>query len=191
MDEAGSLELERVVAAARDALTDEMVARVAQTAADGLDLIDRVNRAGIAGALPALKALVESGDLERLVALARTYGAAQDALTDEMVARLAQAAGGALALVDRMERAGVVELLGRLEHLAASGAFGRLDDLVRRFNQALALVERVDDALAAADRAPAAAGAGGLGGLWQLLRDAEAQESLRYMLALGRGLRRR
>ena len=190
MGDLNSLELEQVVIAAGDALTDEMVARLAQTASDGLDLIDGVTRAGLAGALPALKALIESGDLEGLVALARAFGAAQDALTDEMVARLAQTAGGMLVLVDRLERAGVLELVGRLEHLAASGTFGRLDDLVRRFNQALALVERADEALVAADHAPAAKGSGGLGGLWQLLREAEAQESLRYMIALGRGLRR-
>jgi hypothetical protein len=189
MDVADSLELERVAAAARDALTDEIVARVAQTAADGLDLVDRANRAGLARALPALAALVDTGDLDRLVALARTYGAAQDALTDEMVARLADTVGGALALLDRLERAGVVELIARLDALAQSGALGRLDDLVRRFNQALDLVERVDGALRAAELT--SAGGAGLGGLWQLLREQDTQDSLRYVLALGRGLRRR
>jgi uncharacterized protein YjgD (DUF1641 family) len=188
---ASSLELEEVAIAARDALTDEMVARLAQTASDGLDLIDRANRAGIAGALPALKALVENGDLERLTALARVFGAAEDALTDEMVARLGQTAGGVLALVDRLDRAGGCELLARLEHLAESGAFGRLEDLVRRFNQALALIERVDAALAAADRAPPAPNTGGLQGLWQLLRDPETQAGMRYMMEFGRGLRQR
>lgn len=188
MEAVDALELERVAEAARDALTDEIVARVAQTAADGLDLIDRVNRAGIGRALPALTALIESGDLDRLVALARTFGAAQDAVTDEMVARLAQIAGGALALVDRLERAGAVELVARVEHLASSGAFGRLEDLVGRFNQALDLVARADSALTAAERAPR--GADGLGGLWQLLRERETLDTLRYLLALGRGLRR-
>jgi len=38
MDANDALELERVTAAARDALTDEMVSRLSATAADGIDL---------------------------------------------------------------------------------------------------------------------------------------------------------
>src|SRR5690349_17776234 len=115
MDEAQALELERVVAAARDSMTDEMVSRLSATVAEGMDLLDKVNRSGVSGALPAISQLVANGDLERLVALARTYGAAQDAMTDEMVTRLAGTAAESLSLMDRLNRAGLDRLVGSIE----------------------------------------------------------------------------
>ena len=41
------LELERVVAAARDAMTDDMVGRLSQAVGDSLALLDEVNRSGL------------------------------------------------------------------------------------------------------------------------------------------------
>jgi uncharacterized protein YjgD (DUF1641 family) len=174
MDESQAFELERVVAAARDSLTDEMVSRLSATVADGMDLLDRVNRSGVSGALPAISQLVANGDLERLVALARTYGAAQDAMTDEMVSRLAETVAESLSLIDRMNRAGLDRLVGSLERLAV-------------------VLERTMGALEAANKemkAQPAAG-GGLGGLWQLMRAPESQESLRFLLAFAREFRKR
>ena len=127
MDANDALELERLTAAARDALTDEMVSRLSATAADGIDLLDQINRSGVGKALPALAQLVANGDLDRLVALARTYGAAQDAMTDEMVSRMAETMGASLSLMDRLNRAGVDRLVGMLERLASSGALERLE----------------------------------------------------------------
>jgi len=173
MDESQALELERVVAAARDSLTDEMVTRLSATVADGMDLLDKVNRSGVSGALPAISQLVANGDLERLVALARTYGAAQDSLTDEMVGRLAETAAESLSLMDRLSRAGLDRLVGSIERLAV-------------------VLEQTMGALDAAKR-DAAAGpklAGGLGGLWHLMRDPESQESLRFLLAFAREFRK-
>ena len=54
-----NVEVERVVAAASDAMTDEMVTRLAATAGDAVELIDQVNRAGLARAIPALAQMVE------------------------------------------------------------------------------------------------------------------------------------
>ena len=88
--------------AADDALTDDMVARLAATAAEGMDLIDDVNRSGMKRALPAIAELVENGDLERLVRLARVFGSAEDALTDEMIARLSETAAGGMDLLDQV-----------------------------------------------------------------------------------------
>ncbi len=65
---------------------------IAHTASEGMDLLDEVNRSGVKKALPALAALVENGDLDRLVRLARVYGAAEDALTDDIVGRVADTA---------------------------------------------------------------------------------------------------
>ena len=165
MDANDALELERLAAAGRDSLTDEMVGRLSATAADGMDLLDQVNRSGVGKALPALAQLVANGDLDRLVALARTYGAAQDAMTDEIVTRMADTMGASVSLMDRLNRAGVDRLIG--------------------------LLERVVGALEAANRETSEkpAAAGGFGGLWQLMRDPENQEALRFMLALGRGMR--
>ncbi|MFO1363524.1 MAG: hypothetical protein U1F45_13775 [Burkholderiales bacterium] len=173
MDQAQALELERVVAAARDSLTDEMVGRLSATAAEGMDLLDKVNRSGVAGALPAISQLVANGDLERLVHLARTYGAAQDSLTDEMVARLAGTAAESLALMDRLNRAGLDRLVGSIERLAD-------------------VLERTLGALEAANRTMSGepAATGGMGGAWSLLRQAENQETLRFLLAFGRAFRK-
>jgi uncharacterized protein YjgD (DUF1641 family) len=172
MDESQALELERLVAAGRDALTDEMVGRLSATAADGMDLLDKVNRSGVAAALPALAQLVANGDLDRLVHLARAYGAAQDAMTDEMVSRLAETAAESLSLIDRMNRAGLDRLVGNIERLGA-------------------VLESTMNALEAAKRdmdgTPAG---GGLGGIWRLLADAENQASLRFMLAFAREFRK-
>lgn len=174
MDSTQALEIERVISAASDALTDEMVGRVTATAAEGMDLLDQVNRSGVARALPALALLVENGDLDRLVALARTYGAAQDALTDEMVGRMAETISESMSIVDRLNRAGPERLVGGLERLAGllEGTIGALDAAKREVGAKPAT-------------------AGGLGGLWQLLRDPESQQSLRFLLAFAREFRKR
>jgi len=173
MDETQALELERLVAASRDALTDEMVSRLGATAAEGLDLLDKVNRSGVAGALPAISQLVANGDLERLVALARTYGAAQDAMTDEMVARMAETVSETLSLMDRLNRAGLDRVVGSLERLAA-------------------VLEQTMGALDAArsDAATGTPAGGGFGGMWRLLADRENQDSLRFLLAFAREFRK-
>lgn len=55
-------ELERVIAAARDSLTDEMVGRLAGSAAEALDLIDKAGRAGLSKEIPALAEMVNNGE---------------------------------------------------------------------------------------------------------------------------------
>jgi uncharacterized protein YjgD (DUF1641 family) len=174
MDANDALELERLAAAARDSLTDEMVGRVSATAAEGLDLLDQVNRSGVAKALPAVAQLVANGDLDRLVALARTFGAAQDSMTDEMVSRLAETAAESVSLVDRLNRAGLDRIVGSLERLGV-------------------MLEGTMGALEAAKREVAAqpAAGGGMGGLWRLLRDPEGQESLRFLMAFAKEFRKR
>lgn len=191
METNDALELEHLTAAARDSLTDEMVSRLSATVADGVDLLDQINRSGVGRALPAVAQLVENGDLDRLVALARTYGAAQDATTDEMVSRLAETVSTSVSLLDRLNRAGAERLVGALEQLAATGAMERLDTLTERLAAGLDVLERLVGALEAANRDMTAkpGASGGFGGLWQLLRERENQETLRFLLALGRGFR--
>lgn len=191
MEANDALELERLTAAARDSLTDEMVSRLSATAADGMDLLDQITRSGVGRALPAVAQLVANGDLDRLVALARTYGAAQDSMTDEMVTRMAETMGASLTLMDRLNRAGVDRLVGVLERLAATGALERLELLADRLTAGLDLFERLIGSLEAANREMTAkpAAAGGFGGLWGLMRERENQETLRFLLAVGRGMR--
>ena len=191
MDANDTLELERLASAARDALTDEMVSRLSATAAETIDLLDQVNRSGVAKALPAVAQLVENGDLERLVALARTYGAAQDAMTDEMISRLAETVGTSLSLMDRLNRSGVDRLVGVLERLASSRAPERLGALADQLAAGLLLFERLVGAIDAANREMATepAATGGFSGLWRLVSDPQNQETLRFLLAVGRGLR--
>lgn len=185
------LEIQRVIAAARDSLTDEMVSRLAATAGETITLLDQVNRAGLARALPALAQMVNNGDLERLSHLARLYSSAQDALTDEMVSRLAETMGNGLSLLDRFSRGGADNVVRMLESLQASGALERLStmlpQLIERLSMVQDLLQSIDDA-AAASRA-ARPSPGGLGGLWQMLRDPEAQDTLRFLLAVGKQLR--
>ena len=127
---------ERVISAARDALTDEMVTRLATTAGDAVELMDQVNRAGLARAMPAVAQMVNNGDLERLSQIARLYSSAQDALTDEMVTRLSQAIGEGLALLDQVNRAGLDRAIPALAEMVNNGDLNRLVKLVRVYGSA-------------------------------------------------------
>jgi hypothetical protein len=130
------LELQRVAEAARDSLTDEMVARLAGTAGDAVDLIDQVNRSGLGKAIPALARMVENGDLDRLVQLARVYGSAEDSVTDEMIGRMSDAVGGGLSLLDQVNRSGLERALPVLSRMVADGDLERLAQLARVYSSA-------------------------------------------------------
>jgi uncharacterized protein YjgD (DUF1641 family) len=187
-----SVEIERVVSAARDAVTDEMVTRLASTAGDAVELMDQVNRAGLGRAIPALAEMVNNGDLNRLVKLARVYSSAEDALTDEMVSRLTETVGNGLSLLDRFSRGGAEHVVKMLEGLQESGALERLATMLPQLADRLATVQvvlqSIDAAATASRTAPPSAG--GVGGLWHLMRDPETQDTLRFMLAIGKQLRK-
>ncbi|MFA7267950.1 MAG: hypothetical protein WC073_01270 [Sterolibacterium sp.] len=129
-------EIDGVVTAAYDAATDEMMGRLASTAGGAIDLIDQVNRAGLNKAIPMLAKLVDSGDLQRLVNLARVVGAAEDAATDEMVGRLTDAIGGGLSLIDKVNRSGIEKALPTLARLVLDGDLERLAQLARVYGSA-------------------------------------------------------
>jgi hypothetical protein len=182
----------RLYSSAQDSLTDEMIGRLSQAIGDGLALLDQINRAGLDRAIPALAEIVNNGDLNRLVKLARVYGSAEDALTDEMVGRLTETVGNGLSLLDRASRGGAEHVVNMLERLQDSGALERIATMLPQLADRLATVQAVlqsVDAAAAASRS-AAPSAGGIGGLWQLMRDPEAQDTLRFLLAVGKQLRK-
>jgi uncharacterized protein YjgD (DUF1641 family) len=184
-------ELDRVTAAARDALTDDTVVRLAGAAGDALELLDQINRSGLGRAIPALAQMVDNGDLERLVALVRVYGSAEDALTDETVARLAETIGEGISLIDRASRGGAGRIVEVMERMESSGALERLAVVLPKFLERLDAMEKMlqcfDAAAADVEKTPAPGG--GIGGLWRLLSDPESVRSLQFLLSLGKHLR--
>ncbi len=184
-------EAEHLVAAARDSLSDEMVTRLAGTATDAMDLIDRINTSGLYRAIPAIAEMVNSGDLDRIARLARLYNSAEDALTDDMVNRIAETATEGLSLLDRLSRGGAGRMVEMLARMEASGSLKRIADTLPRLLERLemldAVLHAVEGASAAAARAPKSAG--GLGGLWSVMREPDAQDTLRYLIDVGKAVR--
>jgi len=172
-------EIERLIAAGRDSLTDEMVGRLAGSAAEALDLVDKAGRSGLSKAIPALAEMVNNGDLERLSQLARVYHAAQDALTDEMIGRLAETVGDGLSLLDRVNRSGFWRLVEVMERLESTGALERiatsLPQLLERLDMVSGMLSCLENAAKSSKAQPAK---GGVGSLWHIMTDEKTVNSL-------------
>ncbi|TSA12111.1 MAG: hypothetical protein D4R74_11950 [Betaproteobacteria bacterium] len=182
-------ELAGVATAARDAMTEDIIGRVADSAAGAMDLMDKVNRSGLSKAIPQLAQMVENGDLQRLVNLARVYGSAEDALTEEMVGRIAGAASDGLSLMDQVNRSGLEKALPTLTRLVADGDIERLAQLARVYGAAQdamsdeiigRLSEAMSEGLSLLDRL----NRGGAGRLVEMLAKLEASGSLERVAAL-------
>ncbi|MCE5360680.1 hypothetical protein [Candidatus Igneacidithiobacillus taiwanensis] len=128
--------LARLLGAAGDSMSDEMVGRLAEIGTSGLDLLDRVERADLTRAIPAISALVHNGDLDRIVHLARMLGAAGDSMSDEMVGRLAEIATGGLDLLDRVNRAELANALPAISALVHNGDLDRIVHIARMLGAA-------------------------------------------------------
>jgi len=178
-------ELEGFMVAATDAVTDDMISRLAETVGEGVALLDSINRSGIAKALPALTQLVECGDLERLARFARVLGAMEDAVTDDMVSRFAELAADWVTVLDRLNRSGVGKLIDLLDRL---NSLGTLDRMVGNLDAVEKLVGCLGDAAREVNSAPPPRG-----GLMQLIRlasDAQNQRAISFALALSRRIQR-
>jgi uncharacterized protein YjgD (DUF1641 family) len=85
-------EMARLALAAREALTDSMVERLAVTGATALELIDRLNdertNAAVHAVIDRVTELHKMGALDTLFDFIALLHAARDALTDNMVERL-------------------------------------------------------------------------------------------------------
>lgn len=170
----GSLvEMINFVASAKDAMSDEMVSRLAGTLSEGMSLLDRVNRSGIARALPAITQLVENGDLERLINLGRLMAAVEDSLSDDIVNRLSIVATEMASLVDKLARSQLIDVFGR-------------EDVQNAMVNVAEAACAANDAVAALPMPK-----GGLGGLWQLIKDPGTQDALRFMAMVSWKLRKR
>lgn len=166
--------LARLVGSAQDALTDDTIGRLAATLTGGLDMLDKANRSGVVKALPAIAQLVENGDLDRIVHLARLVGSAEDAITDDMIGRLARVATEGLYMVDRMTRsAGFMRMIEILER----------DDIQDGLTQLLQAVSKASE-----DTRTSPAPKGGLGSAARLLSDPDTQSALQLLANVSRNL---
>ena len=184
-------ELERVMQAAKDSVTDDMVSRIAENGAQALDLLDRLNRSGIDRALPVLTRLVENGDLQRIVDIARTVAAAEDAMNDDMVGRVAQMGAEALSVIDRLNRSGVERLIDILDKLNNSGS---LDILADKLPRMIAHIEMIDQLAGCLTQGSQDAKAlppppGGIMAMMRIMGDAENQAALQFMMSIGKRMR--
>jgi uncharacterized protein YjgD (DUF1641 family) len=115
---------------------------------------------------------VSADDLKRIAELASLYAAAQDALTDDIVSRLASAMSEGLTLLDRMTRnEGLMRLLNVLDHPDVQCHLVSLANSVHDITR---------------DIATAPPSKGGLVGLLKLAMEPGTQEGLRAMSIVGK-----
>lgn len=186
-------ELAGLMRAARDSVTDDMVGRLTESATQAMEILDRVNRSGVADALPAIAEMVRAGDLERIARYARVVGAAEDAVTDDMVGRFATLAGEATMMVDRMNSSGVMKLIDLLGQMNSTGALDRVAAKLPALVENLELIENMFACLAEAskDAKSASPPGGGIFPLLAMMRDPENQKAIQFFMAVGRRMRER
>lgn len=184
-------ELSGLLRAARDSVTDDMIARLTESAAQAMDILDRVNRSGVADALPAIAEMVRTGDLERVARYARVVGAAEDAVTDDMIGRFATLAGEATMMVDRMNSSGVMKLVDLLGQMNSTGALDRVAAKLPALVDNLEVLENMFACLGEASKEAKGAPppGGGILPLLALMRDPENQKALQFFMAVGRRMR--
>jgi uncharacterized protein YjgD (DUF1641 family) len=158
-------EIERLTLAAREALTDNMVERLAMLGGNAMELLDRLNDPATSDAVhkmvDRLTELNKVGALDTVCDLAMTLHAVRNALTDNMVERLFMFAESMINTVGN-------EAMGELAE-----------------NARLALEE------AAQEGAQAAPPKGGVMATLSLLSKPETQRSLAFLLAFSAKLQRR
>ena len=170
-------DIEQLVSSARDALTDEMIARLAGTLAESLDLLDRINRSRLARTLPVINQLVDNGDLERIAHLARLLGAAEDALNDEMIARVAGVLADALSLLEQLTRNNA------LDQILTFFLRPEVQNVLVRWGEALLGASNEYQQLPPPK--------GGIRAWWRLLRDPSNQQAMQFFGLFGKHLQGR
>jgi len=157
-------EMGRLTLAAREALTDNMVERLAMLGGNALELLDRLNDPNTSAAvhtmIDRLTELHKVGALDTVCDLALTLHAVRNALTDNMVERLFMFAESMINTVGN-------EAMGELAE-----------------NARVSLEEAAREAKAAAPR-------GGMMAALSLLSKPETQRSLAFLLAFSSKLQGR
>ena len=164
MTQLGGLRIagQRLAESATDALSDDIIARLAELAGDSLVLLEQINQSQVDKALPAINRLVENGDLDRLVNLTRVLGSAADALSDDIVARLSETLSELMCIADRLARNENLQQMLRLLE-----------------NQPLMdTVIKLADAAAEVSTEAAEESAGGIVGVYKTMTNAEVQTAL-------------
>ena len=187
----------RLVEATLATLTDDMIGRLSEAAGEGLTWLDELQQSRVREVIPILSRMVASGDLERLAGLARMLGAAEDALTDDLVTRLSTLASGGMTVLDGLNQVDIkryIQLLGRLGDVLTPSV---VDRLVKGLPAVLGLIEQacatglLQDAMAGLQGvrerlASIPRPQGGLAGLWALMKDADNQRTMQALLLYGR-----
>jgi uncharacterized protein YjgD (DUF1641 family) len=157
-------EMERLTLAAREALTDNMVERLATMGGNALEMLDRLNDPGTSEAVHSmidrLTELHKVGALDTVCDLALTLHAVRNALTDNMVERL-------FMFVENMINTVGNEGMGELAE-----------------NTRLAMEEAAEEAKGARPR-------GGMMAAVSLLSKPETQKSLAFLLSFSQKLQAR
>ena len=156
-------ELSRLALAAREALTNSMVERLAVTGANALDLVDRLNDEDTSAALHTLidrlTELHKVGAIDTLCDTLMLVHAARNALTDNMVERL-------------------FTFFEQMINTVGNEAMGELAQNTRVAFEA------------AAEETAQTTPRGGLFAMLAMLSKPEAQRSLAFLLAFGEKLQR-
>ena len=156
-------EIARLILAAREAMTDSIVDRLAVTGSNALEVLDRINneetRDAIHAALDRLTELHRIGALDTLFDLVAIIHASKSASTDNIVDRL-------FAFFEQMVNTLGSDNLARL----AEGATGAMEDAVRE----------------TADAKPS----GGMLSTLSLLSKPESQKSMMFLLSLSKNLQK-
>jgi len=157
-------EMGRLTLAAREALTDNMIERLATLGGNALELLDRLNDPNTSAAvhtmIDRLTELHKVGALDTVCDLAMTLHAVRNALTDNMVERLFMFAESMINTVGN-------EAMGELAE-----------------NARLALEEAASEAKGATPK-------GGMMATLSLLSKPETQRSLAFLLAFSAKLQER
>ncbi|HEY5734665.1 MAG TPA: hypothetical protein VIU36_07860 [Gammaproteobacteria bacterium] len=115
---------------------------------------------------------VSENDLQRIAELASLFAAAQDALTDDMVSRMASAFSEGITLLDRLTRnEGLMRLLQMLDHPDVQCHLISLADSMHHITR---------------DIATAPPARGGIGGMLSLAMQPGTQEGLRALSIIGK-----
>jgi uncharacterized protein YjgD (DUF1641 family) len=156
-------EVERLFGAISDALSDQMVERLAITAGNALEVVDKLNdedtKDAVLTVLDELTSLHKAGGLTKGFELIHMINAIRNAMTDQMVERVA----------------------GYVEHMVTNLATEDMADLAH------------DAQVALSDAREESAGDDGAGGLMaavRLLSQPETQRSLKFLTSFADKLRR-
>ena len=115
-------------------------------------------------------------DLAKLIELAAAISSAQDAMTDDIVTRLASAMGEGMILMDRLTRnQGLMSLLQALNQPAVQDSLECLAEALRSGS--------VMDAVNA--KTPKT---GGYGGLLRMAKDPDVQDAIYTLARVGKGM---